>query len=46
MDKANENQNILNSSYHSQNGYHQEHKQQMLVRIWGKKESIVGENVN
>jgi hypothetical protein len=37
--KGNINQNEIKISYHpSQNGYYQDHKQQlMLVRLWGKK---------
>jgi hypothetical protein len=48
--KWNANQNHIKIPSHScENGYHQEHKQQqMLARIWGKKEPsyIVGGNVN
>jgi hypothetical protein len=36
---GNENQNDTEiPSHSSQKGYHQENKQQMLVRLWGKKE--------
>jgi dTDP-4-dehydrorhamnose 3,5-epimerase-like enzyme len=46
--KGNANQNCIEiSSTPSQKGYHQENKQQMLVRIWGGKNFIcVQENVN
>jgi hypothetical protein len=36
--KGNANQNDTEIPRHSiQNGYHQEHKQQVLVRMWGKR---------
>jgi hypothetical protein len=39
--KGNANQNVIEISPHSsQNGYHQEQKQQMLVRLQGKKEIL------
>jgi hypothetical protein len=48
--KGNANQNNIKISPHScKNGYcHQEHKEQMLVRMWGEKEHsyTVGGNVN
>jgi hypothetical protein len=35
--KGNANQNHIKFSPHSsQNGYYQEHKQQMLTKMWGK----------
>jgi hypothetical protein len=48
--KGNANQNHIKIPPHScENGYYQEHKQQqMLVRMWGKKEPLytVSKNVN
>jgi hypothetical protein len=45
--KLNANQNYTKISPHSsQNTYPQEHKQQILVRMWGKKPYNVGGKVN
>jgi hypothetical protein len=47
--KGNANQNHTEIPSHpSQNGYNQENKQQMLVRVWGEGSpyNTVGENVN
>jgi hypothetical protein len=40
--KKNGNQNYIEISPHSsQNGYHQEHKQQMLMRMQGEKGALI-----
>jgi hypothetical protein len=45
--KGNANQNYIEIPPHStQNGYHQEHKQHMLVKVWGKKELLLTSSGN
>jgi UDP-N-acetyl-D-mannosaminuronic acid transferase (WecB/TagA/CpsF family) len=40
--KRNANQNDIEISPHSsQNGYHQKYKQQMLVKMWGKRNPYI-----
>jgi hypothetical protein len=40
--KGNANQNDIKISSHlTQNGHHQENKQQMLMRMWGKRNNYI-----